>query len=327
MRKIIRIKQAEKEKLKNEREKLQIDKDTVKNSRDFKEITLAITLLAGIGAIFLKILDYFTNHAIDEKFTDYIISISSILIVILIMLIIFFLLKGYLTSLKYRDKKIETVTEYLLKNIFVFSIMWFLLLIFISLTSIFIGYKIVWTLFIFFWTFLSLGIFYYLYSGVNLLERSKLKENIHNINSNHQYLIFTIGLFSVLIISLYVPQYLLLGSFSIEELQQSDGNKDIKTFIIKETGITYNNNYISLNKMNIDSNILQSVDTIIINRTQEARSKNKIMLGIRYDLGIWYLNINTSNLSSGNYLLHAEVTNDISKSVRKRGDKLFYIIK
>lgn len=327
MRRIIRIKQAEKEKLKNEREKLQIDKETLKNSRDFKEITLAITLLAGIGAIFLKILDYSTNNTIDENFTSYIIIISSMLLIILIMLIIFFLLKGYLASLKYRDKKIDNITKYLLKNIFIFSIMWFLQLIFLLLTSIFYSFKIVEVLFIFFWSLIIFVIFYYLYNGVNILERSKLKENLHNLNNNNQYYIFLIGISSVFIFSLFVPQYLLLGSFSIEELHQSDRINDIKTFIIKETGITYNINYISLNKMNIDNNILQSIDTIIINRTQEARSENKIMRGIRYDSGIWYLNINTSNLSSGNYLLHTEVTNDISKSVRKRGDILFYIIK
>lgn len=127
-----------------------------------------------------------------------------------------------------------------------------------------------------------------------------------------------------------MPQYLLLGSFQIEGFQQSDRNNDIITFRITETGMSYSANYINLYKMNIDTNIFQFIDHITINKTQEALSQNKLMRGIMSEPGIWYLNVNTSNLSSGNYILHAEVTDDISKksifgTVKKNSDKLFYI--
>jgi cation transporter-like permease len=90
--------QVEKEKLKNEREKLQNDKEALRNSRDFKEITLAITLLAGIGAILFNIIDYFANHAIKESFQGFVAMLVSILLFVFSMIFIFLILKGFLAS-------------------------------------------------------------------------------------------------------------------------------------------------------------------------------------------------------------------------------------
>ena len=121
-----------------------------------------------------------------------------------------------------------------------------------------------------------------------------------------------------------------MGSFSIEDITQSNTNSDILTFTIKETGFPYNSIYITLNKFNSEGNFMQYVHYVKINRTIEAHSNNSFMLGGNYN-GIWYLNVNTSNLQPGNYLLHAELTIDALKSFtifgssKKYADKLFYI--
>ncbi len=63
----------------------------------------------------------------------------------------------------------------------------------------------------------------------------------------------------------------------------------------------------------------------------ENKSMHKLMFG-DFMSPNYYLNVNSSNLSSGNYLLHAGVTYDATKNstlgaIIKHGDKLFYITK
>ena len=124
------------------------------------------------------------------------------------------------------------------------------------------------------------------------------------------------------------PSILLMGSFSIEEFPQSNEKYDILTFAIKETGLTYSRNYITLYKLNANANnSLNENDNITL---PQSESKNKSMFGGLHDKGLWYININTSSLQAGNYMLHAEVTNDLSKNstfgvFKKHADKLFYI--
>jgi hypothetical protein len=99
------------------------------------------------------------------------------------------------------------------------------------------------------------------------------------------------------------------------------------TFTIEETGITYARCYMTLYKLNLGNNSLEHVDNITI--PKQLESKNKMMFGGIHEL-YYYLNVNTSTLSPGNYMLHAEVTNDVSKrykfgTIKKSDDKLFYI--
>lgn len=47
-----------------EKKKLQIEKEKLESSHDFSETTLAITLLAGVSAFLLKLIDYFNNNII-----------------------------------------------------------------------------------------------------------------------------------------------------------------------------------------------------------------------------------------------------------------------
>jgi hypothetical protein len=76
-----------------------------------------------------------------------------------------------------------------------------------------------------------------------------------------------------------------------------------------------------------DKAVFQDIANVTLNETQDTPSKNKIMIGKKYE-GTWYLNLNTSNLSYGNYMLHAEVSyNDLINIgvFKKHADKLFYI--
>ncbi len=116
------------------------------------------------------------------------------------------------------------------------------------------------------------------------------------------------------------------GTYSIEEFPQSKIKDNILTFTIKETGITSGRNFINLYKLD-DKTIFQNIDIIVINYTQETSSINKTMLGKKHE-GTWYLNLNTTNLSNGNYMLHAEVTYNNLIGLgpfKKHADKLFYI--
>lgn len=313
-----------------DRVKLQNDKKALRNSRDFKEITLAITLLAGIGAISLKLIEYFTNHAINESMQSFAIVLISILLSIFFMIFIFLMLKGYLASQKNRNKKIENISGELFNNIFLLSIVWFVILLSLPI-NLLIKNPIFNMIFNLLLAGLIVFIIFYLSFGINSISAIKSRNEKKGFNILYQFRLFILtGTLIVYLMIFIVPSYLLLGSFSIEEPQQSDRNIDIMTFKIRETGIPYNSNYINLYKMNIDTNIFQYIDNITIKNRQEASSQNKLMRGIMSEPGIWYLNVNASNLSSGNYILHAEVTDDISKKsifgmVKKRSDKLFYI--
>lgn len=143
-------------------------------------------------------------------------------------------------------------------------------------------------------------------------------------------LLVSFSIVMVVISSLVVPSYLLMGSFSIDQFSQSNVGNDIMTFTIKETGMPYSANYIDLYEINAsDKEIFERVDNIIINNTNPNFSRNNTIFGKIYE-GVWYLNVNTSKLRPATYLLHAEVTNDLTKkfifgTIKKHDEKLFYI--
>ncbi len=335
----------------------ELQKEKLQNSRDFKEITLAITLLAGVSAFLLKTIDYFNNNVI--VLSDYLQLMVYFLVMLLLlefsMVFLFLILKGYLLSTKSENKEIKNITQKLFKSIFILPILWIVFSIFILLSQEifkdpskinnydYILYS--------YWIFASMIIIwiYIRLAKINLVKslkniRSKISQiKIRHFFKDFHFNDFLVLYFSPLIIFLIVglllllvallltaPLYLLTGTFSIEEFSQSNTNTGIQTFKIKETGIAYSANYINLYKMKTsDGNIFQYIDDITINNTQENLSRNKLMIGKKYE-GIWYLNVNTSTLQSGNYLLHAEVTNGLSEktvfgTIKKHDEKLFYI--
>ncbi|MCZ7383438.1 MAG: hypothetical protein O8C63_01675 [Candidatus Methanoperedens sp.] len=335
----------------------ELQKEKLQNSRDFKEITLAITLLAGVSAFLLKTIDYFNNNVI--VLGDFLQLTVYFLVMLLLlefsMVFLFLILKGYLLSTESESKQIKNITHKLFKSIFILPILWIVFSIFTLLShelfkepSKINNYNYI---FNFYWVFASMTIIwiYVHLAKIHLIRSLKntgskikqieIKSLLKNFDFKNQMILnlspliifLIVGLLLLLVaLLLTAPLYLLTGSFSIEEFSQSNTNTGIQTFKIKETGIVYSANYINLYKMNAsDGNIFQYIDDITINNSQENLSRNKLMIGKKYE-GIWYLNVNTSTLQSGNYLLHAEVTNGLSEktvfgTIKKHDEKLFYI--
>ena len=63
-------------------------------SRDLEILTVAITLLAGISAVLLKLGEYFSNNIISKSIYIPIWSLTSILILELLLILLFLLIKG-----------------------------------------------------------------------------------------------------------------------------------------------------------------------------------------------------------------------------------------
>lgn len=316
----------------------QIERSKVQNTRDFKEITFAITLLAGVSAFLSKVIGYFNNNVITfSGYSPFSINLLVLMaIMILFSLSIFLLLKWYLISIKYENKLIKNITDKIFEFISIYTILWIFILILGFIVNLFIISPL-YTEYKFYLMIIYLILFcmIFLQKYKSLKQTPHLQKNtlIHlKTKQNEMWYIYN-GLIIFLIIMLLfspIPTYLLMGSYSIEQVPISNTDNDIFTFTIKETGIPFNSNYITLHKMNInESTIFQNIDDIIISNTHSIPSKNKLLTGIKHE-GIWYLNINTSNLSSGTYNIHAEITNDISKNyvfgtVKKHDDKLFYV--
>ena len=332
-----------------EEDKLKIEDEKLESSRDFKEITFAITLFGGLLAFLIKLGDYFNNNVV--VISGYSLGIIYITIwltfFVLVLLFPFLILKWYLVSTDNKNKFLINITQFLFGLMPVSILAWLISLI----SSIFISYykntnidfnkysSILITIFLLIAIIvLTLIVLQRHFKNKPIISLNKIKnygplltnEKIANI-LNKINVIFVISVVFLLIFVLLspFPAYLLTGSYSMEQFPPSNTNSDIITFTIKETGISYSNNFITLSKLETGNGIFQKIDNVTINATHEKVSDNKLMLGKNHE-GTWYLNLNTSNLTSGNYRLHAEVTADISKksifgTIRKHDDILFYI--
>lgn len=310
---------------------------TNRNPNDFEEIALAIALLGGVIAILLKISDYFNNNVIpsDADFR----GISDYLVIFLLMeipiILFFFLFKGIsiYTKPDCWKEKIKEFAQYLFKLSFIYFLIWLIALI---LTFIFIyifklpNHPILQPI------YYSLLLILLVIIGTALIDCTIFKSISRNPYSLGEFWKGNKKIFLLLIVVIFfglvfyslcnlLSSYLLMGSYSIEEfLQPNDGNI---TIVIKETGTIYIASYINL--YNLDTDFEKSIDTIRIAYHQVNFSEKGYMVGTNNDyLRKIYLNINTSKLQTGNYLLHAEVTifeSPILGTVKKQADKLFYI--
>ena len=339
---------VERRKLQIEEDKLYIEDEKLESSRDFKEITFAITLFGGLLAFLIKLGDYFNNNVLAISGYSYIIIYFTVWLTffVLVLLFPFLILKWYLVSTNNENNWLKNITQKLFRLIPLFIVVWFISLFLIIFTDY---YKDETARII---NILLLGLVFLIivfvktcYDNktilINLLKSISLKKvqegmapNFKKIFYQYKLHILTSFYIAILVIFLLVftfllSAYLLTGSYYMDKFPPSDANSDIITFTIKETGIPYSFNYITLNKLEADDKTFHYIDNVTINATQETLSKNKLMLGKNY-YGIWYLNLNTSNLTSGNYMLHAEVTNDFTinstiKTIKKHDDILFYI--
>jgi hypothetical protein len=77
-------------------EKEELQNEKLQNSSDFNDITLAITLLAGVSAFLLKMVDYFNNNVI--VLSDWLQLTVYFLVLLLLlefsMVFLFLILKG-----------------------------------------------------------------------------------------------------------------------------------------------------------------------------------------------------------------------------------------
>lgn len=94
-----------------------IEQEKLQSSRDFKEITLAITLLAGILAFLLKLSDYFNNHIINISldFQLMIYYFVWLLLFEFLLIFLFFIFKGYLVSTKRKHDTLRNISDELFK--------------------------------------------------------------------------------------------------------------------------------------------------------------------------------------------------------------------
>ncbi|MDY6966393.1 MAG: hypothetical protein SVM80_10590, partial [Halobacteriota archaeon] len=81
--------------------------------KDIQVLTLAITLLAGVSAVLLKLGEYFSNNIISNTIYIPIRSLVSILIFEFLLLLLFLLLRGYLIWAP--EERIERLKEISIK--------------------------------------------------------------------------------------------------------------------------------------------------------------------------------------------------------------------
>lgn len=310
------------------------NKKTLRNSRDFEEITLAITILTGLSFFLFKIADYFNNNTIglSDNLQSLISVFVSGLLIELVIISSFLMLKGYLLFEASREERIISIAN----AIFKFFIIYF---VFLGVISIFLVFLLIISspaliespyyiyIFLVYEILTVLATFRVIGFKIDDLKKSvKTIKEIREKSEVFNRFIAEIIILAIILISLIAPIYLLGGSYSIDVFPQSEINHDILTFTIKETGITSGRNFINLYKLD-DTSVFQEIDSFIINYTQETPSINRMMLGKKHE-GTWYLNLNTSNLSYGNYMLHTEVSYNYLTSLgvfKKHSDKLFYI--
>ena len=321
----------------NKTEPNDLEKEKLQHSRDYKKITLVLAILAGTSAFLLKLIDYFNSNIITiSTHVQIMIYLIIYLAIIEIALIFsFLLLKGYLLSTNSKIQQLEKYAKGTFKNIFIFPVP--VIIILIS-TLLFYTYhteeKIYFNALLFiYWIItciLALWTYMYLDTEINILKSLKNMFPDHKI-LNHMPLIAIVFFIPLILFfinsSFIIPSYLLVGQYSIEVFPESNNDVDMLTFTIEETGITYARCYVSLYKLNSSNKSLENIDNITIPAQNE--SKNKLMFGGSHGL-YYYVNVNTSTLAPGNYILHAEVTNDQSKesnfgTIKKQDDKLFYV--
>lgn len=283
----------------------------------------------------MKVIDYSNNQSLefDSSLKPLIYGLIGFLLIEILIILLFFIFKGasaYVDSI--RQKKLESIARELFILSFIIAFGWFIasvLTVFVKWFDLagfcswsgVVGYILV--------ALITVGITIAIFST----EIKNLK--IIGKFVKQKFFIIILFLF-VLVIDIFVilvPQYLLTGSYSIEEFSPPIDNPDMLTFTMKEKGISYNLTEVMLIKLNssdldISNNLRNNTDYIITYRNNGEKS---CYLWVRNLNAVWYLNIiNISNLSSGTYLLHAEVKNDLTDNstigVSKRiAEKMFYI--
>lgn len=310
---------------------------------DLKDLTLAIALLAGISAFLAKLIGYSNENIINPITSVFIRLLVFLLILEIAFLVLFLLVKGYLIWPLKKEK-----TD-LLKNLSgSFGKMMFFLPIFIlfyvtfAVTFAFITKDRVFsdtTI-----NLLSVGmaiISLIVTVRIGGLDFESLKK-VMLINQKFEFThfkmitgwLFIIAyifiIFAFIVCIFQTSTFLLCGSYAIEINHLPDVDTDIMALTIKDTGIPSGRCYVFLNRLNNSSDgLFQQLDNVTLQDSENKTSKYKYMIGQK-EYGVYYLFINTSNLSPGYYLLHAETSYYNSESFnlfepKKEDNELFYL--
>jgi hypothetical protein len=266
-----------------------------RKSRDFEEITLAITILTGLSFILFKIADYFNNNTIglSDNLQFLVRILVSGLLIELVIISSFLILKGYLLFAASKEERIISIANAIFKSFIIYFV-------FLGVISIFLLFFMIGSPS----TLIESPYYIYIFIVYEVLtvlatlrvigfKRGDLKKSgraFKEIREKSDFINVTIAeiiIITILLISLIAPVYLLGGTYSIEVFPQSEIKDNILTFTIKETGITSGKNFINLYKLD-DNHVFQDIDNVTIIYTQENSSQNKLMIGKSMKVhGIW----------------------------------------
>lgn len=267
-------------------------------SRDFEEITLAITILTGLSFILFKIADYFNNNTIglSDNLQFLVRILVSGLLIELVIISSFLILKGYVLFAATSEERIISIANSIFKSFIIYFV-------FLGVISVFLLFFMIGS----FPTLIESPYYIYIFIIYEVLtvlatlrvisfKRDDLKKSVRAFKEIREksdfinVIIAEIIIITILFISLIAPTYLLGGAYSIEVFPQSEINHDILTFTIKETGLTSGRNFITLYKLD-DKTVLQDIDSVTINNnvTQKAISKDKNMVGTNYQYMVYEL--------------------------------------
>lgn len=312
--------------------------------KDLGIFGIAITLLAGLSAILLKLVTYSNNNTISAITSIMIRFLVIFLLLEALIILLFFLTKGYLFSTRGNiSEEIVKISYLLQKAIFLLP---FTTIVYFFLS---ISYFLVTNnLRIPDWIDTPLIYIFAIASGILyiwlLLREYPLKkwinEKIEKIQRKDKKsalrgcldFLNTIILASVISLILFAllfqtSVFLLCGSYSIEINHFPDSNAEVMSLTIKDTGIPSGKCYIHLYRVNdSNDNLFQPIDRITLQESVQKPSKH--MTGEK-EGGVYYLFIDTSSFSPDYYFLHAE-TSFTSQGFnlfvsKKCDDELFYL--
>jgi len=266
-----------------------------------EELVFAVTLLAGVSAFLLKLIEYCNSNIIQPKVFFVVELLVIILILEILTLVLFLLIRGYSVwpiGLK-PNKMLNELATKLRPFMFFIPVT---LLLYILTAYIYLSISENWNLphfvnliVIYFIFTISMVISYYLGGGT---VKNLLKNPIH-----HWVILIVMGF--GLLFGIFSSNFLLTGDYSIEIL---DINDNTISFKIMDTGRPSAKCWITLYKLNESKEeLFQQIDFAILNDISKNSSTHGYITGIKRD-GAYYVFLNLSNLSSGYYLLHAEVT-------------------
>lgn len=323
-------------------------------SRDLEILTVAITLLAGISAVLLKLGEYFSNNIISDSISTPIWGLTSILILELLLILLFLLIKGSSIWAE-KDNKgfFEKIGNILGSAIFSVPLS---ILIYLTLG---VSYTLLVSIYKWELSETTNYLVYCLIIAISLIitfrdeiDIKGLKEFFRNESMKDKFKKIDINIKSlpklyfkfyfrvlwslvstfaclVLIISIFMAStFLLTGSYSMDIINSPDANSDIMTVEIIDNGIPSGRCHIDLYRLN-ESNerLFEKIDTIILN--ESAKNSSTYIDGAKKH-GIYYVSINTSAIPPDDYLLHSEVTfnkiGNFSLFERKKEDDLVFRI-